>query len=235
MRITSGVLLLILGEFNAPLWAQGGENNLAANGVSANVEPASTPQGETLSAYDQWADRQDYYPRHMILAMRARLSGAFDLLPPGEATRFRDQFVAKLNILVDPQWQHAEQWLVQTLAVASESYANKIWTMLPDIVVDSPNDIRAKLRNIAIRAMNVQQVRQGFEQTRQTSIQVAREDVQRQTQFNTQLRASMTYSTPNLYSPAAQGRPVPSQRYSDYFNHRYGSPFSYAFGGVWFF
>jgi hypothetical protein len=107
--------------------------------------------------------------------------------------------------------------------------------MLPDVVADSPGETRAKLRTIAIRAINLQQVRQGFDQTRQAAIQAAREHEDRQAQFNAQVRASMTYNTPNLYSPAAQNRPVPSQRYSDYFNRRYGSPFSYGLGGVWFF
>jgi hypothetical protein len=188
-----------------------------------------------LEAFDQWANQQDYIPSPMLVAMRSRLTGTFASLPPAEAATFRDQFIAKLNIFLDPQWQNTEQWLVQTLAVASDSYAKTIQIMLPDVVADSPGEMRAKLRTIAIRAINLQQVRQGFDQTRQAAIQAAREHEDRQTQLNAHVRASMTYSMPNLYSPVAQSRPTPSQRHDDYFNRRYGSPFSYALGGVWFF
>jgi hypothetical protein len=140
-----------------------------------------------------------------------------------------------MSIFGEPQSKNAEQWLVETLAVASDSYAKKILATLPDIVADSPGELRGKLRAIAIRAINLKQVRQEFDQTRQATIQAVMENELRQAQFNAQVRASMTYSTPNLYSPAAHAGPAPSQRYSDYFNRRYSSPFSYAFGGFWFF
>jgi hypothetical protein len=202
--------------------------------VQANLAPAASPQAETLLAFDQWAAQQDYYSRQMIVAMRARLIDAFASLSPNDATQLRDEFIAKLNILRDPQWQNVELWLAETLAVASDSYAETILASLPDIVADSPGQTRAKLRNIANRAINLQQVRQVFDQTRQATIQANREDNLRQAQFNAHLRASMTYSTPNLYSPTAHNGPPPSQRYSGYFNARYGYPFSW-FGGVWFF
>jgi hypothetical protein len=162
------------------------------------------------------------------------LCGAFATLLPSEAAQFRDEFTAKLSILGDPQWHNAEQWLAETLAVASDTYAKTILAKIPDIVADSPGELRAKLRAIAIREINLKQVRHGFDESRPATIQANREDQRRQAQFNAQVRASMTYSTPNLYSPTTHNG-TSSQRYSDYFNRRYGHPFSYAFGGVWFF
>lgn len=244
MRIIFWIVLSALLAAGAREPAQADPGNAGGNSAAdarpgkqspASLVGADSPQAESLQAFDQWANEQDYYPASMLVGMRARLSEKLASLPPFEAATFRDQFIAKLQTFHDSQWQNAAQWLVQTLAVASDSYAKTIQDMLPDVVADSPGEIRAKLRTIAIRAINLQQVRQGFEQTRQVAIQTAREDDRRQAQLNAQVRASMTYSTPNLYSPASQNRPVPYQRYNDYFNRRYGSPFSYAWGGVWFF
>jgi hypothetical protein len=171
----------------------------------------------------------------MVVEMRERLSAAFASLPPGEAVLYRDNFITKLSILGDPQWQNGQQWLLETLAVASDSYAKTVLAMLPDIVGDSPGELRTKLRAISIRAMGLKQARQGFDEIRLATLQAVREDQRRQAQINNQVRASMTFSTPNLYSPTAHNGQPPYQRYSGYFNRRFGSPFSYWFGGVWFF
>jgi LPS O-antigen subunit length determinant protein (WzzB/FepE family) len=209
--------------------SQQGEGVSLLSGAEADSATATSPQAETLHAFDQWADRQDYYSHQMIVEMRDRLCGAFASLPSSKAAQFRDEFIAKLSIFGEPQSQDAEQWLAETLAVASDSYAKKVLATLPDIVADSPGETRAKLRAIANRAINLKQIRQGFDQTRQATIQAVMENELRQAQFNAQVRASMTYSTPNLYSPAAHNGPAPYQRYGDYFNQRYGSPFSYGF------
>jgi hypothetical protein len=238
MRVIFWIVLsavFTLGECWSVRADSGRAESVSPSGGIQADQAAASPQAETLHAFDQWAAQQDYYSRQMVVAMRVRLSDAFASLSPNDAAQLRDEFIAKLNIFSDPQWQNVERWLGETLTVASDSYAKTILASLPDIVADSPGETRAKLRDIEIRAINLQQVRQVFDQTRQVTIQAYREEKLRQAQFNTHLRASMTYSTPNLYSPTAHNGPAPSQRYSGYFNARYGSPFSFGFGGVWFF
>jgi len=242
MRIIFQIIaaaILITGSLSF-VQADPGEGDTAAQQKALQANAPSGPRAEalqtdTMQTFDQWADHQEFYPAPMIAEMRSSLSAALASLSPQEANAYRDQLIGKLNILTEPQWQAAEFWLVQTLSVASDSYAKTIQAMLPNVVADSSAEIRAKLRTIGLRAHNIQQVRQGFDQARQATIQAAREVDHRQTQFNAQVRASMTYSTPNLYSPASQTRVPSSQRNDAYFNQRYGSPFSYVPGGVWFF
>jgi hypothetical protein len=87
---------------------------------------------------------------------------------------------------------------------------------------------------LALRRLDMQRYRAGFDQTRQATIASLQDDARRQAAINSQLRASMSYSSPNLYTPGAH-RVDASARYQAYFNQRYANPFSYAFGGVWFF
>jgi hypothetical protein len=228
-------LAALLGAVPLPASGQPPTNVAAIASSSTAVNPAlaSSPQAETLQAFDQWATHQDLYSQPMIAEMRNRLCLKLDGLPSTDAAHFRDELSAKLSVLGDSQSQEAEQWIAETLAVASEIYAKSILAKLPDVVDDSPSEVRAKLRAFVVRAINLRQARQGFNQSRQATIQVLREDERRQAEINAQIRASMTYSTPNLYTPTVQNGPPAYQRYSGYFNQRYGSP--YSFGGVWFF
>src|SRR5262249_10470606 len=156
--------------------------------------------------------------RSAVADMRTRLVRAFENRTSAEAVQTRDLILINLGMLQDPEVHIAEQWMAETLTVASDSYLHEITSRLPDLVADSPGEGRSKLRAFVVRGINLRQVRQGFEQSRQAAVQMAREDGLRQAQFNAQLRASMTYSAPNLYGPTIHNGPPPQARYSGYFN-----------------
>lgn len=190
-------------------------------------------QAETLQHFDHWAAQQDIYSPPMIDSMRQRLSDRFAALPPDRAAELRDQTLQKLKVFEEPLAQDANDWILQTLAVASESYAATVREKLPDIVEDSADMMRTKFRAMALRRVDMQRYRAGFEQNRAAAVSSVQEDTRRQAAANSQVRAGKTYSSPNLYTPGAN-RVDASARYQGYFNQRYANPFP-TFGGVWFF
>jgi hypothetical protein len=243
MRAISTIVLaaLVLGSnvlgsnsFTAAAELATGDRQPAESG-KAGSSTAAGPRDAALRAFDAWAARQELYSADSIAAMRSRLLAKFASLSADHETSFSDELLAKIDIFSQTEAYDAEHWLAETLAVASDAYAQKIIARLPDLVDDSPQQVRSKLRAFAVRAINVKQVRQGFDTSRQSAVEVLRQDERRQENINAQLRASMTYSTPNLYSPTIHNGPPPYQRYSGYFNRRYASPFSYSFRGMWFF
>jgi len=201
-----------------------------AHSEAAASLSAAEPLTEILQAYDRWATQQELYPPQLIAGFRGGLQNRFKSLPPDDAARLRDEIVAKLNVLGDPKWRDIELWFSESLAVASDSYANKLLAMLPDLVSDSPGETRSKLRAITVRAINLKQAQQGFEQNRQAAVQIARADAHQLAELNAQYRSRMTFSSPNLYSPAAPNSRDANQRYSGYVSGRLANPFSYAWG-----
>jgi hypothetical protein len=175
----------------------------------------------------------------MVADMRQRLLKKLPTLEPSELALFRDDILEKLTTLSDPQLRDAQQWLAETLSMASDSYAKQMLAKLPDIVDDNQNELRAKLRGLIVRGINLKQARQGFDQGRQAIVQSLADEHRTQAQYNAQLRAGMTFSSPNLYSPTRMGPPAYA-RYSGYVNSRYARPsygfgYGFGFGGLGFF
>src|SRR5947199_349205 len=103
--------------------------------------------------------------------MMVNIKTKLQTLEPSDLTLFSGDILEKLNTLSDPQLRDAQQWLAETLAMASESYAKQMLAQLPDIVDDNQNDFRAKLRVLIVRGINLKQARQGFDQGRQAIVQ----------------------------------------------------------------
>ena len=192
----------------------------------------NAPAEDALQHFDLWASQQDLYSPTAIADMRERLTRRFATLPSAGQAALRAQTLEKLAVFQEPLAQEAANWVLQTLAVASDAYAKTIREKLPDVVDDTVDNMRVKFRALAIRRLDLQHYRAGFDQTRQAAVASLQHDAQQQAAMNAQLRASMNYASPNLYTPGAN-RIDASARYRGYTNRRYATP--YPFGGVWFF
>lgn len=193
---------------------------------------AISPLDDALGHFDHWTAQQEVYSPAMIADMRQRIRDRFAALSPADQRNFHDDILARLSVFQEPLAQDAMDWVLQTLAVATDSYASTVRARLPDIVNDSADVMRARFRALAIRRQDMQRYHAGFDQTRQATVAVLQNNAQNQAAINSHLRSSMTFSSPNLYTPGANRVDV-SARYQGYFNQRYANP--YAFGGMWFF
>jgi hypothetical protein len=204
-------------------------------GVSPSQSASSTvnsPVEDALQHFDRWAAQQELYSPVMIGDMRQRLQGRFAASSPDGRSELRDEILQRLDVFQEPLSQDAANWVLQTLAVASDAYATKLRAQLPDPVDDGVDTMRAKFRALVLSRVGLQRYRAGFDQTRQAAVASVQNDAQHQAAINSQLRAGMTFSSPNLYTPGAN-RIDASARYRGYTTHRYANP--YPFGGVWFF
>ena len=191
------------------------------------------PWNDTLRAFDTWAAEQELYPPHQVAQMRQRLLDRSAQLSESEAAQFRDEMNAKIAALNGPEAQAAERWMAATLAVASDAYARKLEATLPDVIDDSPGKLRAELDTLAARETNLKQVRQGFDQSRNTAVQAAEHDARQLAQANLQTRAAVNYGAMNPYRPT-QGNQQLYQRYTGYTPYSVG-PYGYPsnFGFWW--
>jgi hypothetical protein len=190
------------------------------------------PWNDALRAFDSWAAEQELYPPDQVAQLRQRLLEKATQLPESEAAHFREEMQAKIASLNSPEAQAAERWMAATLAVASDAYRQKLHASLPDVIDDSPGKLRAELDTLAARETNLKQVRQGFDQSRNTAVQATEHEARQQAQANLQMRSAANYGAMNRYRPT-QGNQQLYQRYSGYKPYDVG-PYGYPFGlGFW--
>jgi hypothetical protein len=114
--------------------------------------------------------------------------------------------------------------LADTLAVASDSYAEKIRAKLPDITKESARQLQADLDAFEARESNVKQYQQGLQQTRQIAIRELEEDARRQAESNAQAHVGTNYNP--APGGAAIGGPGAYSRYVS----PYGPTLPYGIG-----
>lgn len=226
------MFLVLLVASRGPAQDAARPADLPATPAQTPADIPISPQDEALVHYDRWAAQQEVYSPAMIADMRQRLCDRLAALTPSDQPKLRNEILVRLSVFQEPLAQDAMEWVLQTLAVATDSYASTVRARLPDIVTDDADQIRKRFRALAIRRQDMQRYHAGFDQTRQATVAVLQNNAQNQAAINSHLRSSMTFSSPNLYTPGAHRVDV-SARYQGYFNQRYANP--YAFGGIWFF
>jgi len=194
--------------------AAGDEPALAGPGGQTTVQTGQQPESgagnQVLPRFDQWAEQQRIYSKDDVANMRARIVDRLEHLSPQDAAVFSNDMTAKIETLSSPNAKAAEQWLAQTLAVASDSYARDLRARLPDPVNDSPGKVAAEIEALEAREANLKQVRQGADRSRQIAVRVTDEDIRRQSQANTQARNGPDYGPPP--PPVSAQVPVGGQR-----------------------
>jgi hypothetical protein len=192
---------------------------------------ASADWQQTLHTFDEWAAIQKRYDAKQIAAMRQKIADYAASLAPSEGGKLRAEINAKLRILLSTEANAARQWLAETLAVASDSYAQKIEAGLPDVVSSSPQQLAESLRAFEARETNLQQVREGMKDTQQVAIKALDDANRRQVEAAAQARAAASAPAP----ANAVVTPVAPRTYE-----RYSSPYGptlpylyrpYAYGG----
>jgi len=200
----------------------------SANAVRDNSSSLSAAWQQTLQSFDDWGRVQEIYTPPQLAEMRQKMVEKAYRLAPDESESFRGDINAKLHILMSAEAGEARRWLTNTLAVASDSYAQKVRAQLPDVVTESPRQLQADLDAFAARQANVKQYQQGLEQTRQMAIKAIEADTRRQADANAQAYVGQTY---NPYPSAAPiGGSAAYQRYrSPYTPAAPILPFGYRF------
>jgi hypothetical protein len=188
------------------------DNESGALGNSSGIDARWR---ETLSSFDEWAIIQRLYTKPQIAEMRAKILEKIADLPPEDSERFRDEVNTKLEVMMSGEARDARKWLNDTLAVASDKYAQKVRANLPDVVKESPSQLQADLDAFASRQTSAKQYQQGMEKTREMQIKALETNARRQAAANARARDN------NVYNPAPGGAVIRERRP----NYRYSSPY----------
>jgi hypothetical protein len=166
-------------------------------GVMAADRPDVSPQAQggrtgqdALASFDAWSQRQALYSADEIASARKRILEKLHSQSAADAATFHQQLNEKLGVLNSQAALAAERWLAETLAVATDAYANKIRATLPDLVNDSPSQLKATILALEAREANMRQVRQGFSESRKMTVRAIEQDTRRREEANSEARIS---------------------------------------------
>jgi hypothetical protein len=222
-----GALFLVV-TVAMPVTAQ--QLQFAPPAGEAGISPSalSAPWQQTLQTFEDWVQIQQLYTPQQTAEMRTKLLEKAYRLAPEESESFRHEIDAKLRVLMSEEARDARKWLASTLAVASDSYAQKIKAKLPDVVKESPNELMADLNAFESRQSNVKQYQQGLQETRQMTIKANEEDSRRQAEANAQAHVG------SGYNPAPGGKAIGGPGSYQRYRSPYGPTIPYGAFGVGF-
>jgi hypothetical protein len=139
--------------------------------LQVSEKPLDESWQHTLRTFDDWSKVQRLYsPEHMAQLRRQMLDKAASL-SPDQSAQFRRETDARLSVLLSAEANDARQWLLDTLSVASDSYAKKVLAGVPDVAHASAGQLQQALADFEARHRSVQQYQAGLAQSRETAIQ----------------------------------------------------------------
>lgn len=191
-------------------------------GEPADLFANEDPWRDTLRAFDQWAIVQQVYTPKQAAEMRAKILEKSHRLSPEEGEKFRAEIDAKLAVLLSAEAREARTWLSTTLAVASDSYANKIKAKIPDVVKSSPDQLQAGLDTFEYRRGGVPAFQQGVQQSREMTVKATQDDARRQAEAAARAR------TVPIYTPPPGGKAIGGPNSRVPFHSPYGLKDPYA-------
>jgi hypothetical protein len=201
-----------------PQWFPPGSN------LAGRSSLVSEPWQQTLRGFDEWSQVQQVYMPQQIAEMRRKILEKASSLSAAESERFRGEINAKLHVLMSAEARDARKWLADTLAVASDSYAEKVRAKLPDITKESARQLQADLDAFEARESNVKQYQQGLQETRKLAVRELEEDARGQAEANAQAHVGTNFNP--APGGTAIGGPGAYQRYRS----PYGPTLPYGIG-----
>jgi len=182
-----------------------------ANDAAAREQILKSPEWhDTVNQFNEWLSSQSLYDADQVKQTRARLEAGIKRMSAAQMQRFMSDMTAKLEVLGDQATRDAQQYLTETLAVASPTYARKVRQQLPDLLSMNATQIEQKLSAITSKRQATAQMQKSFEYARQRQIAFNEERARarvRDQQQQAAERASASTSQPNDFTPAADYYP----------------------------
>lgn len=186
--------------------------------------------------FDEWASVQQIYDPEQIAKYRDQLIQKASSLKGNELQDFLDDLSAKLKILASEEARKARQWLAETLAVASDSYAKKVKAGLPDVSNLTASQLQEQLDEFQGRRAQTQASAAEFKRAREQQVASFQAERRRQEAAVAQAdaRAQSARAQSDSYSgyyPGSGGSRGRVRRYPvPVYSGRYGG---LGWGGYW--
>ncbi|HEY1600236.1 MAG TPA: hypothetical protein VGG64_11570 [Pirellulales bacterium] len=130
----------------------------------------SAPWKQMLQSFEVWLDSQTLYDPQQVKQIRARLAAGISRMTSGQLQWFLTDMEAKMEILNSPRAHDAQDYLAQTLAVASPAYARKIRDRVPDVLTSTAAQLNQRLSAFAAKQHSTIDMQKTFEDARQQQI-----------------------------------------------------------------
>ncbi len=164
---------------------------------------------DVLSAFNDWLSKQTLYDDEQVTRIRQRLEIGIKRMTSTQSQRFMTEMSAKLEVLKSDHATEADDYLKETLSVASEAYARKVRQQLPDVLSMSAAQIDQKLAAITSKRAATAKIQKTFNDSRQRM--VANYEAQTRARMRDQQAESAdrasSYPQRSNYTPASDYYP----------------------------
>lgn len=164
---------------------------------------------ETLEQFNAWLAKQTLYDAEQVARTRQRLEVGTKRMSAAQLQRFMAEMHTKLEVLENQHAIDAQEYLTETLSVASPAYARKVRQQLPDVLSMSAGQIDQMLASVTAKRTATTKMQQTFINSRQRMIalnEAATRSRQREQAAEGVDRGS-SYPSNSNYTPAADYYP----------------------------
>ncbi len=164
---------------------------------------------DMLARFNEWLTKQSLYDTEQVARTRLRLDVGIKRMNAAQLQRFMTDMQTKLDVLESQHAIDAQEYLSETLSVASPVYARKVRQQLPDVLSMSAAQIDQKLAAITSKRAATAKMQQTFANSRQRMI--AANEAQTRSRQREQAAEGMdrgsSYPSPSNYTPAVDYYP----------------------------
>jgi hypothetical protein len=167
--------------------------------------PQSDDWRTIMHEFDEWASVQQIYDSTQVARYRQQLVQRESTLRGAQRQDFLDDLSAKLKILSSAEARKAREWLAENLAVASDSYAKKIKSQLPDVARLTASQLQEQLDEFQDRRAQTQAGNAEFSRFREQQVANIQAERRRQEAAVAQADARAQSDSYSGYHPGSGG------------------------------
>lgn len=139
---------------------------------------------QIMHQFDEWASVQKIYDKDQVAKYRQQLIQKASTLPPQDLESFVEDLAEKLEILTGAEARAARRWLTDTLSNASDSYAKKVRSQLPDVASLSAGQLADELQEFQTQRNAAKKTNDEFAAMRAAEVKAATAQRQREEAAN---------------------------------------------------
>jgi hypothetical protein len=158
-----------------------GLENLHA-GLTREQVLTSPEWKRAMLSLSTWFDNQRMYSPEEVLDFKREINRRVKDMTPTELLALQNEITAKLAVLNSPAAQEVRTYLREQLSLASEEYAARIRSHLPDIARMSPDEMQDYLNKFIARANAEQRKTDAFLQAKRQQAQMVTSTLNQQRQ-----------------------------------------------------
>ena len=200
--------------------------------VAQQVVLQSAEWQRMMAQFNDWLSDQSLYDSDQVKQIKQRLDAAIQKMSAEQLKTFMAQMLAKLDVLTSERAKDAQDYLAETLSVASPAYARRMHQQMPDVLTMTAGQIDQRLTNFASKRQNLAQMQKTFDNSRQQ--QIAYNQARLKARQESQERALDRAESAAAAAGSGQSDVMPARDYYPWLGDQYDSSLRYFGGWGWY-